>query len=404
MLKQPDRTEKRGIAAMQIGLGVCALAAGAGPLVWGLNGWGLSVLFAGSLLGGWMLAATALTFLASRNILLEAPDWPDEPRAGASFRVRARIVNAGRKMPNLYLKIGWRVDVQGAWCDVSAHRLRLLAPAGEVELLWELRPGRRGTHYIDSILATVIFPGSLAKVVHTFDQPVKYRARHVKGGRSGGWETSVHFRRARLIVLPTLYRLQPWTLDILAGRRAQSARTRSHSTGLTEFVGVRNYRAGDNPRLVHWALSFRLAGFPGNLVTREFEDPLEDDVCLILETATEKNSESLESALCFALALCRLLLEHQFHVRFLAYDGASGLIDCALGEHRNDMHRLESELADLAAAPGKRSEPLVRELAYRTRSTILWIASTEPAGPLPPSVIRLDSSRQKQLIREVVGA
>lgn len=52
-----------------------------------------------------------------------------------------------------------------------------------------------------------------------------------------------------------------------------------HPTGQAEFHGLRPFRAGDSPRLIHWRTSAR----HGELMVREFEEYPNDDLVLIVD-------------------------------------------------------------------------------------------------------------------------
>ncbi len=54
-----------------------------------------------------------------------------------------------------------------------------------------------------------------------------------------------------------------------------------HPAAQAEFHGLRAYRSGDSPRLIHWRTSARR----GELMVREFEDEPSDNLLLVVDTA-----------------------------------------------------------------------------------------------------------------------
>jgi uncharacterized protein (DUF58 family) len=90
-----------------------------------------------------------------------------------------------------------------------------------------------------------------------------------------------------LTVLPPLGRLHRGTLRRLLNRSSPSiGQSRGTPcrlpTAQTEFHGLRDYRAGDSPRHIHWRTSARR----GDLMVREFEEVPNDNLTLIVEAWT----------------------------------------------------------------------------------------------------------------------
>jgi len=61
--------------------------------------------------------------------------------------------------------------------------------------------------------------------------------------------------------------------------RSSRRRPRVHPTAQAEIHGVRSYRSGDNPRLIHWRTSARR----GELMVRELEDVPSDNLLVIVD-------------------------------------------------------------------------------------------------------------------------
>ena len=109
-----------------------------------------------------------------------------------------------------------------------------------------------------------------------------------------------------LIVLPRLGTLHRGGLRALlhapgADDRLPPAKGERHPAAQTFFHGLRNYRPGDSPRLIHWRTSARR----GEPMVREFEDPPEDDLTLVVEAyLPAAAAETLEYLISFAATIC----------------------------------------------------------------------------------------------------
>jgi uncharacterized protein (DUF58 family) len=113
----------------------------------------------------------------------------------------------------------------------------------------------------------------------------------------------------RLTVLPRLGRLTAgWAARRLDAFLADRRRGQAGCEG--DFYGVRGWHSGDGRRLVHWRSSARL----GKLVVRQFEQPRNRDVALVLDlwqpdSPAQKHLDDVELAVSFAATvladLCR---------------------------------------------------------------------------------------------------
>jgi uncharacterized protein (DUF58 family) len=85
-------------------------------------------------------------------------------------------------------------------------------------------------------------------------------------------------------------------------------RPQSHPAAQAEFHGLRAYRGGDSPRLIHWRTSARR----GELMVREFEDEPNDNLLLVFDPTLPSESdycgvplrEQFEEAVSLAATIC----------------------------------------------------------------------------------------------------
>lgn len=80
-------------------------------------------------------------------------------------------------------------------------------------------------------------------------------------------------------------------------------RARFHRAAQNDFHGLRDYRAGDSPRWIHWRSSARRR----SLMVREFEETPSDHLILVIEPWTAgaaADAEALETAVALAATIC----------------------------------------------------------------------------------------------------
>lgn len=348
-------------------------------------------LFAAVLAMGWMAAATAITHVCgARQLVLKAPEMHADFHALSGFRVQVRLGNLGRRWPALFIIARLETVTEGIELKSPPVFLAQLGPRARAPFTWYITVRKRGECELRGVRVRACFPGSL-----------------------GAHEAHFPFS-SRLLALPAAYRLDSRALELLSGRRRAAGRSSSAPASMEDFIGVRDYRPGDNPRNIHLALSLRMPDFPYQLAVREFEDPTMDDVCVVLDTAIlpeeAKDPQLLyrhEKSLSFAVALCRLLSERQYFVRFRAVDAASGPIDISIARPTRDLPALEARLARLRpVADHTAVRRLLDQASARGNDAILFVAlrDTPAVSRQRRSVFAIPPDVQTSLVREVIGA
>ena len=105
--------------------------------------------------------------------------------------------------------------------------------------------------------------------------------------------------RESLVVMPRTYPVAPLTLP--GNRRLQPGGVAfaGHIGDAEEFVSLRDYRAGDTPRRIHWKAWART----GRLVIKEYQDEFFVRHALLLDTFPERDTLAFESAVSLAASL-----------------------------------------------------------------------------------------------------
>lgn len=360
-------------AGLLLGLGVTAAA---GALVPGLDlatpdgGPGLLVLplaiFLLPLEG--MALATFLAWASLHGLRLERrPPVPPELRAGSGFDLDAGFRNVSRWAPVFLARLRVRIDSEGA-ADSAPRVLAWIAPGRRTDAAWTVVLRRRGAARVVRLEAEAGLPGSLLR-----------RRRVFELGET-------------VEVLPLLYRLSPDVLQLTVGRR-QSSSSRLHlvPAGAEDFVGVRPYRPGDNPRFVNFPLSVRLPDFPFELAVREFEDPGQEDVCVVLDPVVPdfgpdaiEFRRRYEMGVSFLASLARRFVERKHRVRVVTRCGRRGTVDVVAGVRRDDLGGLDRELATLRPA----DDPEAFHASWRSalqgaRAPVVFVSLREHAPILP---------------------
>ncbi len=277
----------------------------------------------------WVGLSTIATLMAASALRIRRVDVPARTRALTTFRLRLTLSLGGRTFPAIGVQATARFSIAGSvmeagpWSEIPILSSRL---AGASQ--WDVTTNRRGMLLVGPFRAAVALPGSAVRVTAVFD--------------------TVH----AVTVLPAIYELEPFVDSLLAGRHAASGRFEKLPTAIEEYVGVREYRPGDSPKLIHRVLSLRTRD-PNRYYVREFEDPTADDLSLVLDTAPplDGNDElrhyRLEKAICFVYALCRTFATLKLTVRFIVQRNAHEIVTLRLRPRDTDLDRLQMELSTI---------------------------------------------------------
>ncbi len=277
----------------------------------------------------WITFGTIATLTAASSLRTVRVDLPKRTRALSTFRLRFTVAFKGSGFPAIGVLTSTRFSMSddvmeaGPWAELPILSSRL---AGTSQ--WDVTTNRRGVLVVGPFRTAVELPGSAVRVTAVFET------------------------RRTVTVLPAIYRLQPIVDALLAGRHAASGRFEKLPTAIEEYVGVREYRPGDSPKLIHRVLSLRTRD-PAQLFVREFQDSTREDLSLVLDTAPSLDGDRelqryrLEKAICFVCALCRSFATRRLTVRFICQSSARDVVTLRLRPLDADLDRLQVMLATL---------------------------------------------------------
>ena len=210
---------------------------------------------------------------------------PDTPFAGEPFAVNFHV--SSRRRTPAYL-----VTVEDPLCEAANGRcagglIFRVPPRGRVTLAAAAAPQRRGALHLPGLAWSSRFPFGVAE---------RRRQREVE---------------EEVVIFPARGQLSRAAAMAL---RPSGARTGSPSRmGLPseEFRSVREYKAGDNPRWIHW----RATAHHGTLYVREMDRERSAPILIILDARLPAGlpdadrtqaEEALELAVSFAAEVCRV--------------------------------------------------------------------------------------------------
>lgn len=317
-----------------------------------------------SLVFCWLLTASIIAFLTSGNgVLCEQPSMASEIHAEARLPIRIRIENPSSRWPLLFLTAELHTMCDGLILPSPKKFLGILPIRTIGEFEWYLTSRKRGESHLLGVQAETSFPGSMIqrRFYFAFDLP--------------------------FTCLPTEYVLSSNIENLLRGQRRSVGHQPSGPAASEEFVGVREYRPGDNPRNVCMSLSTRLPDFPYQLVVREFQDPTDSEVCVVLDTCVPPEAAPdavlmryrLEKAISFSVALSRQLCERKHAVRFLASNQDGQVIDVMVKQPHRDIPILERKLSRLRPSRNPdATASLIRQQENRSDAILLFVSLNNP--------------------------
>jgi uncharacterized protein (DUF58 family) len=215
----------------------------------------LGGLLLASLLVNWRLASRSLARLRVRHGL------PSRAVASAPFGIRLALSNFHPWLGTWWLSIQERLEaISGPLADGRPQQLTRvvshLRPGGKLMLHYRCHLRYRGRYRFGPLKLQTRFPFGLVLA-----------ERRLEPARE-------------LLVHPAPGRLLPAVDELLDELHAGANPRRVMAGGDEgEFYGLRDYRAGDSPRWIHWRTSARR----GELAVRQFERRQIKQACLLLD-------------------------------------------------------------------------------------------------------------------------
>ena len=296
-----------------------------------------------------------------------------------------RRLNVERRPPQ-YVFAGEPLEI-----DYTLQNDRRWAAALAMELEDELVPADRITAANARVETRVMFPrvGGREKQRERWAGTAPARGRYKFGDielatRSpfGLVERRVILNRPdEFVVYPRVGRLtRRWAQIHREATETKRGRRHDRTAQQLEYHGLRDYRAGDSPRWIHWRTTARV-GVP---MVKEFEQQSDQDVAVLLDPwlprtkVTADQRETLEALIRFAATLCMETCRKQGRRLVVGWTGtAPGLIQGPASIKL--LHEILRQLAVLRGAGEGQVSGLLDVLPPAVyRDALLVIASTRP--------------------------
>jgi uncharacterized protein (DUF58 family) len=182
-----------------------------------------------------------------------------------------------------------------------------------------------------------------------------------------GFFRSVSARQSpgHLIVYPRLGEVNASLFEDIE-RSLEAMRRARPSRSEEEFRGLREYRKEDNPRWIHWRGSARA----GELLVREFEEPLSKRVLLLLDTNLRgmgpRRFAAFENAISFAATAVREFARRGIEVECIALQPDGHIARVTVSRARRNLDALLEMLALLRRDDSRSLDALVDAVPRRS--------------------------------------
>jgi uncharacterized protein (DUF58 family) len=292
---------------------------------------------------GLMIGILSVSGLISRLVLNKLRVQRVLPEAGCvghTMTITYRMTNGKRFWPSLSVSIAELDGVEAFTTQPQAYMLHA-APQMTASVPAIVVPKRRGLCRLDRYQVATSFPFGFIK-------------RAVTEGRQD-----------TMLVYPPLAQVHPTLLAMCRSADLTGETTRPTPGGSDEFYGVKQYRAGDNPRWIYWRRSARA----GTLVSKEMTKVSPPRIMLLVDTflasTTAQDQAAVEQVIGMAASLASVALEQGLSVGLCLWSEQWITIAPTRGKrHREDVLSVlatasantEHGLAEMV----ERCRPLVR--------------------------------------------
>ncbi|HWP39976.1 MAG TPA: DUF58 domain-containing protein [Tepidisphaeraceae bacterium] len=267
---------------------------------------------------GLMIGILLVSGVISRMVLRKltvSRVLPEHAVVGQPMTISYHITNRKRFWPSLSVTVA---ELDGAEAFVKQPQAYMLHAAAQMTAIVpaEVIPKRRGLHQLDRHQIITSFPFGFIK-------------RAMERGHKDS-----------LLVYPAIGRVDPKVIQMCRSAETSGAMMRPRPGGADEFYGVKEYRAGENPRWIYWRRSART----GTLVSREMTHVSPPRILLMVDTwidpaqRTRQVHADVERVIAIAASLASEALEQGLPVGLLVWSGGWVHIPPNRGKrHRRDL-------------------------------------------------------------------
>lgn len=234
---------------------------------------------------GLMIGVLVISLVISRLVLAKLTvrrALPDAAVVGQKTTVGYEFTNGKRFWPSLSVQVA---ELDGVEAFKRQPHAYLLHAAGKTsaQVKVEVVPKRRGVYPLDQYQIATSFPFGFVK------------------------RAVVRHQDDSLLVFPALARVDVRVLRLLRSAETAGVTVRPRRGGEDEVFGIKEYRTGDNPRLIHWKRSARTAAITGQLMAREMTRVSPPRVMILVDTQMMGRSVAEHAAVERAIAVAASL-------------------------------------------------------------------------------------------------
>lgn len=281
---------------------------------------------------GLMIGVLLISLLISRLVLMKLTvrrALPDVAVVGQKAVIGYEFANDKRVWPSLSVTVAELDGVEAFRRQPHAYLLHAAARTS-ASCKVEVTPKRRGAHQLGKYQIATSFPFGFVK------------------------RAVVRYQEDTLMVFPPLARVDVRVLKLLRSAETAGITVRPRRGGEDEVYGVKEYRPGESPRLIHWRRSARSMATGGALVAREMTRVSPPRVMIMVDTRLhDRSAEShaaVERAIAVAASLASEALEQGLMVGVQAPSPGVGDGYVRVMPNRGKRHRKEV-LSALARLP-----------------------------------------------------
>jgi uncharacterized protein (DUF58 family) len=265
---------------------------------------------------GLMIGILLVSGVISRVVLRKLRvhrEVPDHGEVGRPMSVTYEFRNDKRFWPSLSVSLAELDGVEGFTKQPQAYLLHSAAGMA-ASVATEVVPKRRGVHEFDRYQLGTSFPFGFVK-------------------RAVG-----NCRRDSVLILPAMAQVSPKVLAMCRSAEKTGASMRPRPGGTDEFYGVKEFRNGDNPRLIYWRRSART----GVLVSKEMTQVSPPRILIAVDTFLADRSLErhvrVERVIAMAGSLAAHALDEGMSVGLCAWNGEwVGMMPDRGKRHRDDL-------------------------------------------------------------------
>ncbi len=239
----------------------------------------------------------------------------------------------------------------------------------------------------------------------------KYRFRDLELGTRSPFGLVEHRATITLpnqiVVYPAVGRLtRRWFQMQRQATENRRGQRYDRSAQQVEYHGLRDYRAGDSSRWIHWRTSARR----GELMVKEFEQQNEQDLAILIDPwlprtkASTEQREALEHAISFAATLCLETCRHQGRRLVLGWTGPTPGVRQGPASVKL-LHELLEQLAMMRTTTEERLAELFDVMpAPVLRESLMIIISCRPLNVIEEAErsSRLSGTSTRSLLGRVI--